>query len=357
MSAPSGKYVDSLRNTMQAVASSVLTHRADPKDPRLGDLVDLWDGVGDPRELAARADVVIVGAPDDTGIVQNRGRRGAARGPEAIRRKLYALTPGALSRVDRVRIADLGDVIPAGADVARTHDRVIAAIAAIRDKGAVPVLLGGGHDLTYAGVRGFLDGLGYVEESGADSVSIGLVYADAHLDVRDLSFGITSGTPFRRLLDLPGEPVARGRALAIGLQEHHNAVAHLDYARSNGMVTLFLDDVSEIGVSEAARQAMARAGDGGLPVAVSIDIDVARQADAPGASASYPAGLGARDLEVFARIAGSDQNVGYFDIMEVSPPLDVDGRTAALAASLVFHFLAGFVSRRARDFSLTSHAR
>ena len=33
------------------------------------------------------------------------------------------------------------------------------------------------------------------------------------------------------------------------------------------------------------------------------------------------------------------------DVMELAPPLDVDGRTARLGAAAIWHFLAGVASR------------
>jgi arginase family enzyme len=35
-----------------------------------------------------------------------------------------------------------------------------------------------------------------------------------------------------------------------------------------------------------------------------------------------------------------------FDIVEVSPPYDVDGRTSRLAARMIAYFLAGILERK-----------
>ena len=87
------------------------------------------------------------------------------------------------------------------------------------------------------------------------------------------------------------------------------------------------------------------AGRDNRAVAVSLDIDAVRSTEAPGASASNPSGLKAPELEKIAYIAGRSSNVRYIDIMEVSPPLDEDHRTAALAASAIFGFLRGLSER------------
>jgi arginase family enzyme len=43
--------------------------------------------------------------------------------------------------------------------------------------------------------------------------------------------------------------------------------------------------------------------------------------------------------------AGRHPQVGYLDLMEVSPPLDLDGRTAHLAASILYALLQGLAER------------
>jgi MYXO-CTERM domain-containing protein len=47
-------------------------------------------------------------------------------------------------------------------------------------------------------------------------------------------------------------------------------------------------------------------------------------------------------------LLGQDSRVVGMDVMEVSPPFDVGGTTAALAAALMLTYLAGRQQRRRR---------
>ena len=70
-----------------------------------------------------------------------------------------------------------------------------------------------------------------------------------------------------------------------------------------------------------------------------LDMDFVRASDAPGVSAPNPAGLYAEDVCHIASLAAQDPRSRIFEITEVNPDFDIDGRTARLAAAVVFHFL------------------
>ena len=77
--------------------------RNDPKDRRLGELIHRGK-----LSSVRDSDVVIIGAPEDRGVTANKGRPGAAKGPDDVRRRLYKLTPGFNMDLDRIR----GRVLP-----------------------------------------------------------------------------------------------------------------------------------------------------------------------------------------------------------------------------------------------------
>ncbi len=91
-------------------------------------------------------------------------------------------------------------------------------------------------------------------------------------------------------------------------------------------------------------QALSIVSKKGRTVALSLDIDAVRGTEA-GASASNPSGLKAPELDKIAYLAERSPQIRYLDIMEVSPPLDQDHRTASLAASSIFWFLRGLSER------------
>ena len=81
---------------------------------------------------------------------------------------------------------------------------------------------------------------------------------------------------------------------------------------------------------------------------MSIDLDGIDSAFAPGVSAPSPMGLGAlAHAAGLAEAAGADARVGHFNLMELCPAQDRDGRTARVAALLFLSFVAGLRRRAA----------
>src|SRR4051794_20203299 len=143
-----------------------------PDDPRLGEVIVPWRG--DAADLTpGRA--VLVGFPQDEGVRRNHGRPGAAEAPHEIRRHLARLGPGdAAEDVDLARRPplDAGNVRVAGG-LEAAQGALAEVIGGILSTGAVPVVLGGGHETALGHY------LGYV----AAGKAVGIVNVDAHLDV------------------------------------------------------------------------------------------------------------------------------------------------------------------------------
>lgn len=274
--------------------------------------------------------VAVLGLPDDLGVRLNGGRPGAAQGPAAIRAALARYGVAVPKGWTYPRIFDAGDVSPAhGADeaaLAETHRRVSDAAEALVRLGLFPIALGGGHDLTYAFVRG-------VMRATAAGGSWSGVYFDAHLDVRDTA---GSGMPFRRLVEECGVSSLRVQ----GLNPFVNAKEHADwFAAHRG---------TRLDGEPRARDPGAEWNEDDFPpghVFVSLDLDVLDAAHAPGVSAMNPAGWSPHLAARWVDAAGLHPRVRCFDVMELCPPHDEGGRTARLAAHLLLVFLRAFAGR------------
>lgn len=299
--------------------------------------------------------LVMLGLPDDTGVALNGGRVGAAEAPSAFRAALAGYgTPFDLERaaVVRVRVLDAGDVVSAeGHDeeaLHETHRRVTEAVRAIHDAGFVPVCVGGGHDLTYPSVRALAEHVADASEAKAagpnDAAgSLGGINVDAHLDVRE---EVGSGMAFRRLIE-NGHLDAR-RFTVLGASRFVHAREHAGWLEDGGAAVFGIgavhDDAATVdhAFSLAFGSVLARPV---LPGFVTIDLDAIDGAYAPGVSAVNPSGLDVATVAGIAERAGRTPGVRHFDLMELSPPYDVDGRTARVAALLFLHFVAGFMER------------
>ena len=323
-----------MQYALSQAARELFYSRNDAKDRRLGELIRRAQ-----TDEVKKDTVAIVGVPEDRGVTANKGRAGAALGPDDIRRRLYRLTPGFTIDFNKLDVIDLGNIETGGLSLEEVHAAETAAVADITARGGIPIVLGGGHDLTYPGVEGLVRGLA-LERDG-----MGLINVDSHLDVRSDENGINSGTSFYRALTQLPDGALQGHAFVeFGIQEQYNSPYYYNWVLGQGGHVITLREVSER-VMEFFLQALSAAGQNNRAIAVSLDIDAVRSTEAPGASASNPSGLKAPELDKIAYLAGRSIKVRYLDIMEVSPPLDEDHRTAALAASAIFSFFRGLCER------------
>ena len=311
---------------MRPIDPPLITRGSD-EDPRLGRcLVGSSDA----------ADVAIIGCADDTGVALSGGRTGAALGPTEIRRWLYKQTTGMSGELADLRIVDLGDVLP-GADIHATHAAVEAAVRAQVASGRVVLFLGGGHDLAYASQAGLFEA-----SPGRGAIA----NLDTHLDVRPLKDGtvVTSGTPFRRVLERFGPRVAA--FVELGIQPQHNALSHAQWLRERGGSIVTLEQLRAApGVSERMKREYLAVAARADFASVSLDLDVAAAAWAPGTSAPPSDGLSPAELASFCRLAGQQPKTRLIDIMELAPPHDENGKTARLAGLCLWQFLLGFATR------------
>ncbi len=325
-------------NLIQKPNPKLFFSKKDTSDPRMGDLIKTWKNEKHLSELLCSADIAILGIPDDTGIVRNKGRAGAKKGPNAIRKNLYKFTTGFENKINKLKIIDIGN-IKIDKNIARTHQNVEIIIKEITKKNVIPIIIGGGHDFAYPDMAGFING--YSEKRKQTKIKIGQINVDSHFDVRDMNFGITSGTPFYRILELANNPLQGKNFVEFGIQEFRNSKTHKNYLEQKRATIITLQEIQKQSIKACWTKAITIAKKGTNAIAVSIDLDVIKLSDAPGVSAGSPNGLTANEIEQVAYMAGKDTKTKMLDIFEMSPLFDIDERTAKLGASIIIYFLKG----------------
>ena len=295
----------------------------DPRDPRAPTLLRPW-AEGEPLD----ARTVVLGFPYDGGIPS---RPGARFGPRAIRDALASF--GTYDGERHVPPAlDLGDVALPTMNGADAHARIEEAARQVFAAGARPVFLGGDHGITGSIIRGLA--------AARPQIGLAVLNVDAHLDVREYEdeAHLSSGTPFRRAMETP---IVDGAHVAmIGIRRFANSDYYLDYAVGQGVRLSTVEDVQTHGAVTVAKAALYRATTGADALYLSIDMDAADAAFAPGVSAPGTGGLSSREMIDIVRTVAADPRLVAADIMETSPPYDPDGRTARLAARLLLEILA-----------------
>lgn len=271
-------------------------------------------------------DLVLLGLCNEVGILANGGRPGAAEGPAAFRAAFGRLPARALQGR---RLLDAGD-IPASAPYEAFLEGAECVVAEVVRAGALPLVIGGGHDCSYGVYRGL-----------AATGKAAVLALDAHLDVRP-EYGPNSGNPFFRMIEagLEGPDLAQ-----VGLVRFVNAAEHETWLRLKGAALQFLEPGREMEAVGTAKGALAAFAQRQRRVLATFDLDALQAAHAPGVSALNPWGLDASAALAIAKACGASPAVAAFDLMELAPPLDRDGQTAKLAAFLVAAFLEGAASR------------
>lgn len=288
---------------------------SNPLDPRISThLTDSFD----------ESQVHIWGYPDDEGIHLNGGRLGAAQGPDEIRKAFYKMTPG---RLRDFKIMDRGD-INMTKKLEDRHDLALQAVKHSLASKKFVLTLGGGHDYGYPDAKGFVETF---KKSKKKPVVLNF---DAHLDVRPLHQGLTSGTPFYRLLD---EHASNLHFFEIGIQEHCNSAEHIQWCKSKKGKILFQNQIEKQGLESSLKKSLT--GLKGHPAYISIDIDGFSSDTAPGCSQSWPTGFQADDFFKTLDFVFKYLDVKSLGVYEVSPPLDVQPLTSRLAALILYRSL------------------
>ncbi len=274
---------------------------------------------------SAARPAVVLGFCSDGGVQRNKGRVGAAAAPAAIREALGPLA----FHLDR-DVFDAGDVVVEGDALEAGQERAGRAVSALLDAGNLTVVLGGGHETAFAS---------YLGVAGSEAVRsgkrLGVLNLDAHFDLRDEPTP-SSGTPF---LQMAQEEAAAGRELqyaVVGISEPNNTRTLFDTADRLGVKYLLDEDCSPEAVTTFVADFLA-----GIDVLyLTIDLDVLPAATAPGVSAPAAYGVPLPVITAVCKQVAASGALLHFDVAELNPEFDIDGRTAKVAARLVNTLLA-----------------
>ncbi len=310
-------------NSFIAVDPQVVFKKGDRQDPRIGDLYNQNQD----------SPFVLAGYPDDEGISLNGGRLGAAKAPDIIRNFLSRMTPSPpLEKFPS--FFDIGN-IDENLSLENKHEQIQKTAKFYLKKNKKWIGLGGGHDFGYPDCAAFLE----VYQSDSPIV----FNFDAHLDVRPLDKGLSSGTPFYRLLT----NYKNFDFIEVGIQDVCNSETHLLWSQSKNARIINLEDLYSPSSSPLENfqshilTQVPRVADKKTkrPAFISLDIDVFSSSYAMGCSQSWPMGMSPMDFNSIFYWTLQQYDVRGIGVYEVSPPLDLDNRTSKLAAQIIYNFL------------------
>lgn len=291
------------------------------------DFINLQEGY--PAQFTNQA-FALLGYACDEGVRRNQGRIGAVAGPDAIRRQL-AKMPNHLD--DGTTILDIGTISCGNGNMEEAQMALAETVARLLGVNLFPILLGGGHDMTYGHYNGIKKYLSPLEKNK----TIGIINFDAHFDLRSNKNGNNSGTPFYQIAKDSEQQKFKFKYLCLGIRRDANIPTLFNTAKKLGVH--YIDqrhfNLSHLGPTKNKLELFIREID---HIYMTIDLDGFSSAYAPGVSAASPMGFSPdMVLECLEIIIDSKKMIGM-DIAEMNPTYDRDDQTAKLAASLI-HFV------------------
>jgi agmatinase len=269
---------------------------------------------------AFEADVVIVGVPDES--KSHAKRKGASKGPDSLRQasnesgfferngKLIPVCP-ILGNISNKLIFDYGNI---------PKENLQKLITDLVANNKIPIVIGGDHSITST----------VLQATGDIHGKLGLFYFDAHPD-----FVSSTTEYYGSVLTDSSRWIDFSQSMLIGTRAAEPE--ELENAESVGLEVITPIDVAKLGVSRVANKLQAKGYNNKRYV--SIDLDCADPAYAPGVSLPSPCGLSSIDLVYLVKLVVNSGVVGI-DIVELSPDFDLNNMTANLAARILLESIA-----------------
>ncbi|MDR0269784.1 formimidoylglutamase [Paenibacillus sp.] len=276
----------------------------------------------------------IIGFECEEGVRRNQGRLGAVNAPNEIRKALAGLPWRA---AESHRLIDAGNVVCTDGKLEEAQEALGHAVSDLFSKSATPIILGGGHETLYGHY------LGVRQHIGQDA-RLGIINIDAHFDLRPYDNQPSSGTMFRQIL----EHDSNSRYFVLGIQRFGNTQELFDKADELGTRYICEEEMHEGRMNDiiSSLHTFMEQQD---YVMLTLCTDVLNAAFAPGVSAPSPFGLSPMDVRALIRTVATHKKALSFDICEVNPTVDENGRTIKLGAYLTNEAIMAFMGRDNND--------
>ncbi|MEZ5198631.1 MAG: formimidoylglutamase [Bacteroidales bacterium] len=290
---------------------------AESTSQSLGDLIRSFV---DKENFPALGDVdlAIVGVQEDRKAVRNKG---CAHAPDYIRAELYNLFRGDFSP----RIADLGNV-KQGHKIEDTYFALSNIVSELIKKNIVPIVIGGGQDLTYANYKAY-ESLGQV---------INILGVDSVFDLGKTEQELDSKTYLNKII--LHQPNFLFNYTNIGYQSYF-----VDPEAISLMRNLYFDVYRLGNIRENIKEVEPLARNADM---ISVDISSVRQSDAPGNANASPNGFYGEEICQIIRYAGLSDKLTSIGFYEYNPEFDINNQTAKLIAQMIWYFIDGYYNRK-----------
>jgi formimidoylglutamase len=284
------------------------------------------------------ADAGIVGIPFDRGVISHR--QGSRFAPKVVRELLADCTTYNLDLdvdIKDLHLVDCGDVDVSIVDYDETHSRIEKALTHLFKHGMAMVIIGGDHSASYPSIKALCNSM--------PDQKIGIIDFDSHYDIRS-GWNRNAGLWAREVQELPGNQVNGSNIVQIGIHGFSYSRYYRDMITQMGISVVKPSEVRKYGMAKVMEKAITIASDGTDAIYISVDIDVMDPPYAPGTNDAPHGGLVPWQVIEGVVLAGLHPLTRAIDIMEISPPLDVNNITANLGAEIIMQFLSALALRK-----------
>lgn len=296
-------------------------------DDRLFKPPGTFMGLGYGHDLAGRG-AAVLGIPYDNGTHPHRV--GSRDGPRAIREasrliRRYRPPDADFDPLERLRVIDCGDVKLVPSILEDAEASIEKAISLIASTGAVPVSMGGDGSVT----------IGQLRAVATLYLDLVVLHVDSHTDANPgEERAKATGNTFIRAAQEGLVDVAA--SIHVGMRGTFYDPGIFKKARDLGYGLITYEELRTRGVDDITAELKHRLA--GRPVYLCWDMDFFDPSCAPGVCAPIPGGPSADEgLRLLRGLSGL--RFVAFDINTVSPPHDVRGMTAQLAAQVMYDCL------------------
>ncbi len=274
-----------------------------------------------------KIDYCLCGVPWDGGTTNRPGTR---HGPREVRNassmiRLYH--PVSLkSPYDKFNIADIGDCSVNPIDLEDCLNRIKKHFNKIKISKTIPLSIGGDHLITLPILRAL-----------ASDKPVGLFQFDSHTDTWDSYFGgskYTHGTPFRRAIE--ENLIDPKRYVMLGIRGSQYDPNDITWAQNQGVTIITIDEFYNMGFINAMK--IVKDVLGSDPTYLTFDIDGIDPTFAPGTGTPEVGGFSVREAQLIIRELKDINFIGA-DVVEVSPPFDLNNMTSLVGATMAFEIL------------------
>ncbi len=263
----------------------------------------------------------LIGVCDDRGCVQNKG---CGNSPDEIRRNFYKLSLGN----PNFKMIDFGNIL-AGNSINDTYYAISEIVAFLNKLKIVPVIIGGGQDITFAIYKSF--------EKSEQTVNITGV--DRKFDLGKPDDEVSNENYLTKIV--LHQPNYLFNYSNLGTQSHFVDSGTLSFIEKLYFDHLRLGDLRN---NIASAEPLIRNAD-----IFSFDISAIRRSDMPGHTFISPNGLFGEEACRLMRYAGMSDKLSVAGIFETNTIIDNSGHSAMLAAQMIWYFCEGYYSRK-NDF-------